>query len=103
MDRRKFLGLLAAAPVAAAVVPARGCPVAPLPPRTVSILRTIRDRQLLQLSEVVETLKLGDIFTVPGYYAVNPLTLKCTELLQVFTVTEIGPRGPIARPRRLPT
>lgn len=38
-------------------------------------------------------LEIGDIFTIAGYYAVNPITRQCTEHLQQFVVTHVNDSG----------
>lgn len=39
------------------------------------------------IAALEETLSIGDIFTIGGRYAINPITRKTTDVLQQFVVT----------------
>jgi len=72
MNRRRFIGMLAAGAVAA------------LAPGFICLPKGRQDDGLLSNGNV---LRKGDIFTIEGRFATNPVTGQPTAHLQLFTVT----------------
>lgn len=90
MNRRGFLGAIGAALAGATLDPERLLwrPGA----KVISIARPIVQRWSLNTSNAMQP---GDIFTIAGFYATNPVTGLSTTMLREFVVTQPVESGPI--------
>ena len=80
VTRRGFFGAIAAAAVGLALDPDR---LLWVPGQKTIFLPSVRQATSVEMAEL---LRPGDVFTISGHYARNPLTRQLTEYLQDFVV-----------------
>lgn len=91
MNRREFLAALG---LGAAAVTFNGLPW----PEPTPIVDGVVGAPTVSLAEAF---RVGDVFTIEGRYAVNPITREATRHLQTFVVTSVTDGGGVVMSPRI--